>query len=529
MNDGSIFGRRSSRRQILAATAAGAASAVWLPGSLAGRSAIGGVAQAQTAEPKRGGTIIVSSNYDPGPDPQASYYFWIHGGYAETLTSINAKGEIIPFLAERWEASPDARVYTFFLREGVTFHNGRPLTADDVAWSLDRVKNPDTLATLGPQLAAVTVEAVDPRTVRLTSAQPDAALPAVVAMTLITAPESMGADGQLGKPIGTGPFVFDRYVAGQELRLTRNDAYWRPGPYLDGVVYQQIADYSARTNAVRSETVDLLLGYPPIELPLVADNPDFVVQTHAFPYPVHVAFNMANPPKPLDDVRVRRAVLLALDRQELLQSQEGEDGPGRVDNQPYGPDSVWRLGLPDPFQPRDVDAARQLLAEAGVPDGFLTTVLAYPETRLLAEVAQAQLREVGVEIEIDVSPDWATFTTKIQQYNHGFVFDGFFYWYDPAIHYGWYDPERQSFFAGGYAKPAFAQLLDEARATTDVAERKQRYVRALTLLANEDVAAVDLFASGLVAVMRSDVKDLDVGVNHLNPAEGGLRNAWLDR
>lgn len=483
----------------------------------------------QDGAPVTGGTLTLASSSDPGADPQASFYFWVNGAYAETLTSINTRGEIIPFLAERWEVSPDARVYTFDLRDGVTFHNGRVLTAADVKWSLERIKDPATMSVLGAQLANATVEAVDPRTVRITSTVGDAALPAALAMALILAPESV-VDGAMGRPIGTGPFVFDSYSAGQELHLKRNDAYWRSKPFLDEVVYKTIVDDTAQVDALRSGSIDVSINLPVIELPLVEADSRLTVQNHAFPSPYHIAFNTKSPQAPLDDVRVRRAIVLALNRQELLEVTVGRGGPGSIDNQPYGSDSTWRLDLLDPFLTQDLGQAQQLLAEAGVPDGFSTTLAAYPGTRLLAEVAQAQLARVGIDVEIDMAPDNPTYLANIQEYDYGFTFDQFFFWYDPAIHYGWYDPLNGSgFFAGGYGNPAFSQLLQEARGTTDIAVRKNLYAQALTLLANEDVAAVDLFVRGSVAVLSDRVHGFQIGVNHLNSAEdGGLKDTWVD-
>src|SRR5262249_23821838 len=156
-----------------------------------------------------GGTLRISDSIDATAlDPQVSNQINVFSAYVEGLTSVDAAGEVQPFLATSWEASPDARTYTFTLRDGVHFHNGRAMTADDVVWALERIKDPNTVAQRGNDLRDLSFAATDPRTVRVTSAQPNAAVPALMASCSILAPESVGDDGAMTQPIGTGPFVF---------------------------------------------------------------------------------------------------------------------------------------------------------------------------------------------------------------------------------------------------------------------------------------------------------------------------------
>lgn len=524
-SDRSPQSSRVSRRAVLGGAAASGAALL---------APLGPTAAAQsesTPEPKRGGTFVVATNSDPGPNPLVSDAYWIHGLYAEALTSIDEKGQIVPFLAEGWDVSPDVTTFTFTLRDSITLHNGRPLTSDDVKWSLERIKDPANQSFYGGFLANVTIDAPDSKTVRLTSSVPDVTLPAVAMFCPVVAPESFSAEGTPGQLIGTGPFVFDEYIAGEEIRTHRNDAYWRGAPYLDGVVVKTVPDPQARATALRSGSVDSVYLFAATQTPLIADDPSLMMQRQLFPYTTTLIFNVKNPQGPLADPRVRRAVALGLDRQEMLDAFVGPGGPGQVANQPYGPDDFWRLDLPDEFVSRDVDSARQLLAEAGVADGFSTSVMSVPDFRILAEVAQAQLSELGIQVEIEINPDFASEATRAAQYDWAMDASVWYPWFDPAIQFGWFNPSLGSFYAGGYADPEFGGLLDEARSITDVPTRKSLYIQAMNKLFHQDVVMLFLFTYNAVTVTRGDVRGYNAAIPHLNPASDGfgLRAAWLDR
>lgn len=513
----------TSRRELLGAAIAGAA--LLTPIARASAQIEG------TAEPKSGGTLVVATNSDPGPNPLVSDAYWIHGLYAEALTSIDERGEIIPFLAERWDVSPDAQTYTFTLRDGIQLHNGRPLTADDVKWSLDWIKDPANQSFYFGFLTNVTIEAPDPKTVRLTSSVPDVTLPTVAMFCTILAPESLGADGQPAQLFGTGPFIHDGYTPGEGFKTLRNNNYWRAAPYLDGVEVKNISDPLARASAVRSGSLDSVYLFDPTQRPLIADDPSLVVQPQLFPYTPTFIYNVKNPQGPMADPRVRRAIALGLNRQELMEAFVGPGGPGQLNNQPYAPDSVWRLDMRDQFLNRDLETARQLLAEAGVAGGFSTNIVVVPDFRLLAEVAQAQLSELGIQLDIEVTPDYTTQATRVKTYDWGMCFAVWYPWHDPAIQFGWFHPSQGTHYGGGYANEAFAGLLDQARTVTDVPARKALYVQALTKLFYEDVVMVFLFTYNALSVNRSEVRGYDAAIPHLNPASDGfgLRMAWLDR
>src|SRR5262249_39331271 len=154
----------------------------------------------------------------------------------------------------------------------------------------------------------------------------------------------------------------------------------------------------------RSATVDVAASINPTDLPLIASDPQITTALTTANIAGHVSFNWPSPPKPLDDVRVRQAIAHALNKSELVVAAVGAGGPGQVNNQLWSERDTWRLPVDDPFAAQDLDEARRLLAEAGVPDGFSTNVVTVFDGRPPAEVIQAQLRQIGIEVEIDFAP-----------------------------------------------------------------------------------------------------------------------------
>jgi peptide/nickel transport system substrate-binding protein len=406
------------------------------------------------------------------------------------------------------------------------------MTANDVKWALDRVKNPETKAFRGNDLKDVTVEAVDAKTIRLTAARSNAALPALLASTFIIAPQSVGPDGKVSKPIGTGPFVFDAWTPGQELRLKKNPAYWQTGgPYLDGIVYKPIPDAPARLAAIRSGTVDVAVGVAPTDLPLINQDPSIDVQLGQQNVISHLDFNTKSAPKPLDDPRVRQAIAHALDKQQLLTIAVGDRGPGSVNNQWFDPGSFWRLNVPDPYAAPNLDQSKALLQQAGVGSGFKTSLLTWSDGRPMAEVVQAQLRKIGVDASIDFAPDFNTYQSRLKAYDYGLLLDSAFPRDDPtALFTFWASTNPNNIYRGGYANSAVDKLLDQAVATSDAAARKDLYARALDTIENQDAASIIFLSKKQVtAVRKAVVHGFTAGTDKLNRVDGGVAATWVTR
>ncbi|MDQ3512504.1 MAG: ABC transporter substrate-binding protein, partial [Chloroflexota bacterium] len=346
----------------------------------------------------------------------------------------------IPGLAESWE-TPDDRTYVFALRQGVMFHNGREMTADDVVFSLRRVlESPESWwnVKMGPGLEpdpstveaaasaealgtptavgnriGVTVEATGDYEVTATLTEPYSPfLQSLSATTTSIVPAAEVESGEIDLTttvVGTGPFRVVEHLPDQRWVFGKVTDYWQPGgAQLDEVVWQIIPDESARVASLRTGEVQLALFENPAVLDLLAsdDNVTAVEQTTTNYY---ILFVNGNQPE-LADQRVRQAISLAMDREEI--NLAALFGRGTVTGPIASAFSKLATPMADlPFYTRDVERARALLAEAGVGEGLALQLLVTPAlaaTVTMAEVLQEQLAEAGIEIEI-VQRDLATF------------------------------------------------------------------------------------------------------------------------
>ncbi|MEL6148393.1 MAG: ABC transporter substrate-binding protein [Chloroflexota bacterium] len=480
-------------------------------------------------EPQYGGTLIYADRLDvTSIDPQVSNEIPIIYAFSEGLTSLGDNGEIKPFLASEWEASENATTYTFTIRDGVMFHNGRQMVGEDVVWAVERTINPDTAAFRGNSLAGVSVELVDDMTVRLTSPTPNAALPALLASTFIIAPESANEDGSITEPIGTGPFMIEEWIPGQEMRLVRHENYWREElPYLDGLTYQIIADPTAALNALRSDTIDL----SPInatDLPLALQDDSLVVEPAVLNIYGHFTFNLNQPQPPLDDVRVRRAIAIALNKSDLLTITVGEDGPGNINNQMYDEGDFWRMDVEDNFVEGDLDAARALLEEAGVADGFETSILTWADGRPAAEVLQATLAQLNITAEIIFATDFPTYRDTLLGYEYGILLDSAFPREDPSAYMTlWECDDPSNFFRAGHCNPEVDAFLETGLSISDPDARRDAYASALDILYNQEVVSVIYLTRKQIWGIQDGVTGFSVGTGKLNRVDGGIAETWL--
>ncbi|MBA2753993.1 MAG: ABC transporter substrate-binding protein [Chloroflexia bacterium] len=406
--------------------------------------ALGGIGINQPVHGQAGGRLVIGKpgevlNLDP--HFSASQITWeIQAVAYESLVFLDDALGPIPGLAESWE-TPDDRTYVFALRQGVMFHNGREMKADDVVFSLRRVlESPESWwnVKMGPSLEpdpatveaaasaealgtptavgnriGVTVEATGDYEVTATLTEPYSPfLQSLSATTTSIVPAAEVESGEIDLTtmvVGTGPFRVVEHLPDQRWVFGKVTDYWQPGgAQLDEVVWQIIPDESARVASLRTGEVQLALFENPAVLDLLAsdDNVTAVEQTTTNYY---ILFVNGNQPE-LADQRVRQAISLAMDREEI--NLAALFGRGTVTGPIASAFSELATPLADlPFYTRDVERARALLAEAGVGEGLALQLLVTPAlaaTVTMAEVLQEQLAEAGIEIEI-VQRDLATF------------------------------------------------------------------------------------------------------------------------
>jgi peptide/nickel transport system substrate-binding protein len=326
-----------------------------------------------------------------------------------------------PDLATSWTTSPDQKTWTFHLRKGVKFHDGTPFDADAVIFNLDRYLNPKSPAYYAPvagyaglSLAGISgYKKLDNYTVRITTGRPIAYLPSNLTMVFMASPTAVKKYGNQGfdtHPVGTGPFEFGSLIRGQELTLLANSDYWRGAPKLRKLVLRPVPDAASRTAALRAGEVNW------IEYPTPDDVPG--LRKQGFRVPVnsydHIwTWILDTKRKPWNDVRVRRAVNYAIDRQTMASKLLYNTADPAYQFAPRA-NSGYRAS--NNTYSYDPAKARKLLAEAGYPHGFTVTV-AYPtsgsgnmEPNLMNQELQGDLARVGIKVKL-APVEWATLLT----------------------------------------------------------------------------------------------------------------------
>lgn len=315
----------------------------------------------------------------------------------EGLVTIDQEGEVQPQLAESWEVNGDRTVYTFTLHEGVTFSDGSPFTADDVVSSIERVQDDWTLSLRSKMDVVRKAEAASDTEVVVTLEHPSNSWlfdmgTSVGAMF----PDDLSAD-LATETVGTGPYTVEEVAPGDHVTLAARDDYWGEAPAIQDVTVRYFADANAQANAVRAGDIDMAYNMqaPDLLAGLERDE-DLQVIDGTSTGEVLLALNNAEPP--FDDLRVRRAVMYAIDRKAVLDTAWA--GHGELIGSMVPPTDPYYQDLTDAY-PYDPDRAKELLAEAGAEDLSITfDVPTRPYAEAVAQVVVSQLKDVGIDAKI---------------------------------------------------------------------------------------------------------------------------------
>ena len=448
----------------------------------------------------------------------------------EALTHVDEDARLVPGLAESWRPV-DATTWEFKLRRGVKFHDGAELTAEDVAFSIDR---PATLtASPGPFTTftrpIVAKEIVDRHTIRLKTAAPYAMVPYDMnSVFIVSKKAAAGAttdDFNTGKSaIGTGPYKFVRFARGDRVELVRNEAYWGPKPAWDKVVFRIVAADGPRVSGLLADELDAIEYVPTADLKRIRSTPRFRLEqkvswrTMFFTMDQHrerppgVTDKSGRPLErnPFKDARVREAMAKAINRQAIVDRlMEGAAMPAANLVAPPVFGHVADL-KPEPYE---LERARKLLAEAGYPEGF-TTTLAAPNNRYLNDdqITQAvaqMLARVGIEAKVTAMP-LAAYFPKARNLEFPFAMLGWgSFSGDLALRslIMTYDANggTGAWNWGRYSNPKLDRIVTQAFATVDDRQREALAREAMTL-AMADRPVILLHHQFATWAMRSDLR-----------------------
>ncbi len=410
------------------------------------------------------GMVLEPPHLDPTAGAAAAIDEVVYANIFEGLTRIDRDGAVRPALAESWTVSDDGLTYSFRLHEGVKFHDGTGFDSADVVFSFERAMAEDSAnAQKGLFEPIASIAAPDPARVVITLKRPTGHFLFNLGWgdAVIVGPESAG--GNKAEPIGTGPFKFKRWVKGDRVELVRNEAYWGKPVALASATIKIIPDAAAAVAAMLAGDVDAFANFPaPESMALFEADSRFKVVIGSTEGETILSTN--NGRAPFDDLRVRRAIAHALDRQAVIEgAMFGYGTPIGSHFAPHHPAYVDLTGR----YPRDLDKARKLLAEAGYPEGFKATIKLPPPTyaRRGGEIVASQLAKIGIELEI-IPVEWAQW---LEQVFRGLDYDLTIVSHTEPMDIGIYARDTYYF---DYKSPAFKAIMDRL---TGAVDQKERY------------------------------------------------------
>ena len=510
-----------SRRTFLAGS--GAAGLVWAAGVRPRRAA---------AQGKPGGTLtFATAALPPNLEPHMQGLdIWQKRKplIYENLVWIDAALETQPELAERWEQKSPTE-YVFHLRQGVRFHNGKEMDAEDVKYTYDRVRDPKVSPGANDLLAIKSIDVVGKHAVRFTLSGPFATfLINVGGKYNGVIPKGSAGDGKelLTRAIGTGPFMVEEFDPSRRLTLKRNPIYWGPQkPLLDGITFQAIPDESSIVAALRTGQVQVAEFASGLSFQVAKGIGS--VETMQAPSTRWVVLDLAGDQEPTSKVEVRQAIALALDRPAILQIAGSGLGQ-RLGVLPPGL-KYWAVPVPElPNQQRDVAKARALLQKAGYARRVpvkIRNIVGYPALAGALPVIVDNLREAGIDVNVETVDggvwikDWIVPQSPPTMNEWGGFVDP-----DQAFHRHFHSAPGGKDFRRWNNKRA-DELLDAGRTTLDRAKRKQIYDQVQRLMA-EDPITLPLYSPDLLYAMQKTVKGFQP---HPTGFYYGLRFAWLEK
>lgn len=521
-----------TRRGLVAAGSV-TAGGILIPGASAGPRISFPVAyKAQDEEPKPGGELIFGlstdpSNFEPHISTGAASASVKQMIYS-TLLLTDVDNQIYGDLAEEF-GWIDGNIYEIKIRQGVTWHDGSDFTVDDVVFSLERIRNPETAATNASYFAEVSeITAVDDTTVHIQFNRPFAAFPLILASAnclIISQAWLEGGADPLTEMMGTGPFKFVERVPGVSITVEKNENYHVEGlPYLDSIIFQPMADDTTRMTALRSGTVDFVDYVPYTQMTMIADDPNFTFASDSTSGWGWIGFNHES--ELGGNQAIRQAIAHGMNRETMVTTAfAGHGSPitgglipeGMIG---YSPDLEGKFN-------GDYDQSKALLDEAGMNplDIDMVSTSSYSVIQRPAEAAQAELQNANINADLELQ-EWLTFRQTVA--------DGTFSSHAWGTSFGYPDPDflwNYMHSTGNstqwfrFANDEIDALLEEGRFSTDEALRGEIYNEVQTLAADV-IPIIFTIRRTQGEAMASYVK----GYTHLTTwSTIHLRETWLDK
>jgi peptide/nickel transport system substrate-binding protein len=404
--------------------------------------------------------------------------------------------KIVPWLATSYE-NPDELTWRFHLRQGVKFHNGNDLKANDVKFTLGRLVEDDSQ--FSTRNFVDKVEVVDDYTVDIVTKEPYAAFMTRVVLWHMTDEEyfnEVGAEGFASKPIGTGPFKFVEWVKDEQMVFEANRDYWGGSPKIKTVIFKPIPENATRIAALETGDVDLIDAVPPDYVDQTPEGVEIVTVPGTRAFYLGLNVNM----EPFDDVRVRQAMNYAVDVEAIIESVL--NGLARPIDNPLLPEAFGYI--PTPVYSYDPEKAKSLLAEAGYPDGFEMELDTQPPLKEIAEALAGQLSAVGIQAKVNIMETAALYAKYEPGFSQTFLTswgnseadaDGMLskQFYSNRYRCNLLGPEGETGYGNtelgcyytGYANAEVDEYVEAGARDVDPEKRKEYYAKALKIIVEE--------------------------------------------
>jgi peptide/nickel transport system substrate-binding protein len=494
---------------------------------------------AGSAEPKRGGTITLGISKELAlMNPlvnTSSTEARIRELMFEPLLARDLKGAIQPRLAESWEVSKDGKLYTFRLRKGVKFHNGKEMTADDIKFAIDYTLNPKNGAYGFDDLSAVArAEIADKYTLKIHMKRHNP-----VFLTLLT---DIGAFSAIPKeslpeglrkpstfPAGTGPFKFVEWVPGQRIVFERFDGYWGHKASADRVVMRTIGDATVRFTALQAGDVDIIerTPYEWVQQIVAGKIKGIGIAKATLAGARNLEFNVTDPP--FNNKKLRQAVAYALDKKEIMQA--AYFGLADTADQRFPNGHFWHFDVPGPHL--DLNKAKALLKEAGYKGETLELMGNRGEVAdIEGATIQAQLKRIGVKVELKILERASALEAR-RQGKYMFKLAGGSDYPDPLPAYQEYmcepDPRKRRLNESGYCDKEYDALMRKAEGEVDLEKRRAVFKQAVTKIL-DDLPIVAIGFTPRFFTFRDHIKGFVTNASgDFEPWGAGLSHAWVDK
>ncbi|MDA3789003.1 MAG: ABC transporter substrate-binding protein [Desulfobacula sp.] len=425
------------------------------------------------------GMVLEPPHLDPTAGAAAAIDEVVYANIFEGLTRIDKNGVVKPALASSWTVSEDKKTYTFNLQKGVSFHDGASFEADDVVFSLNRARAEDSVNAQKALFKPIeSVTSKDSHTVVVTLTQPTGSFLFNMGWGDAIIVDKASAEKNKSNPIGTGPFKFLKWVKGDRIVMVRNDAYWGTPAKLKTATIKIIPDPAAAVSAMMAGDIDGFANFPaPESLAQFKSDPRFKVVIGSTEGETILSTN--NQRGPFKNLKVRQAIAHALDRKAIIDgAMFGYGTPIGTHFAPHHPAYVDLIAT----HPYDLEKAKQLLTEAGYPDGFKGVIKLPPPSyaRRGGEIVASQLRKIGIDLEI-IPVEWAQWLDQVFKKRD---YDLTIVSHTEPMDIGIY-ARKDYYFA--YDSPKFQALMEKLDATVETDARYKILGDAQRLISAECV------------------------------------------